>query len=61
MINNTKETSISKRDENIESRNEYGLWEKDTVVGKKGAKTVLSVLTEHKTREEIIQQISNIV
>lgn len=34
--NNAKGTSISKRDEAIENREEYGHWEMDTVVGKKG-------------------------
>lgn len=44
--NNTKGTSISERDASVESREEYGHWEMDTVVGKKGSKEVLLVLTE---------------
>lgn len=47
--------SIEKRPEEIESREEFGHWEMDTVVGKKGeSKHSLLVLTERKTREEII-------
>lgn len=57
--NNTKGTSISLRDESIDNRNEYGHWEMDTVVGKKGTNTVLLVLTERKTREEKIRKIKN--
>lgn len=58
-INNEKGTSISQRAEKIESREEYGNWEMDTVVGKKGTKTVLMVLTERKTRQEIIRKIDS--
>lgn len=47
--------SIEKRPEEIQSREEFGHWEMDTVVGKKGeSKHSLLVLTERKTREEII-------
>ena len=55
--NNTKGTSISKRDASIESREEYGHWEMDTVVGGKGSKEVLLVLTERKHLHEIIRKI----
>lgn len=58
-INNAKGISISKRDAAIEKRDEYGHWEMDTVVGKKGSSTVLLVLTERKTRQEIIRKIKN--
>ena len=58
-INNTKGTSISQRNEEIESREESGHWEMDTVVGKKGASEVLLVLTERKTREEIIRKMKS--
>lgn len=58
-INNTKGTSISKRDKVIEKREEYGHWEMDTVVGKKGSQTVLLVLTERKTRQEIIRKMKS--
>ena len=47
-------TSIEKRDESIETREEYGNWEMDCVVGSKGSKAALLVLTERKTRDEII-------
>lgn len=53
-ITNTKGTSISERPEEIETREEYGHWEMDTVVGKQGTKTVLLVLTERKVRQEMI-------
>lgn len=57
-INNTKGTSISER-WSIESREEYGHWEMDTVVGKSKTKTVLLVLTERMTRQEIIRKIKS--
>ena len=47
--------SIEKRPEEIDDREEFGHWEMDTVVGKRGeSKHSLLVLTERKTREEII-------
>lgn len=47
--------SIEKRPEEIETRDEFGHWEMDTVVGKKGeSEHSLLVLTERKTRNEII-------
>ena len=57
--NNSKGTSISERGEEIEKRDEYGHWEMDTVVGKKGTNTVLLVLTERKTRQEIIYKLKS--
>ena len=57
--NNKKGKSISRRNEEIESREEYGHWEMDTVVGKKGTNAVLLVFTERKTRQEIIRKIKN--
>lgn len=53
-ITNQKGTSISERPEEIDKREEYGHWEMDTVVGKKGTKTVLLVLTERKLLQEMI-------
>lgn len=48
--------SIEKRPEDIDNREEFGHWEMDTVVGKRGeSKHSLLVLTERKTREEIIR------
>lgn len=46
--------SIEKRPESIDSRAEFGHWELDTVVGKRKRGEVLFVLTERKTRYEII-------
>ncbi len=47
--------SIEKRPDDIDSREEFGHWEMDTVVGKKGeSKHSLLVLTERKTRDEIV-------
>lgn len=47
--------SIEKRPEEIENREEFGHWEMDTVKGKRGvSKNSLLVLTERKTRNEII-------
>lgn len=47
--------SIEKRPEEIDSREEFGHWEMDTVVGARGkSKHSLLVLTERKTRQEII-------
>lgn len=57
--NNVKGKSINERAESIEKREEYGHWEMDTVVGKKKSKAVLLVLTERKTRQEIIRKIKN--
>lgn len=47
--------SIEKRPDDIDTREEFGHWEMDTVVGKKGeSKHSLLVLTERKTRDEIV-------
>ena len=47
--------SIEKRPEEINTREEFGHWEMDTVVGKRGeSEHSLLVLTERKTREEIV-------
>lgn len=51
----TAGTSIEKRPEEIKTREEFGHWEMDTVKGKKGeSQNSLLVLTERKTRNEII-------
>jgi len=57
--NNAKGTSISERPKEIETREEYGHWEMDTVVGKKEGKEVLLVFTERKINQEIIRKISS--
>lgn len=47
--------SIEKRPEEIDTREEFGNWEMDTVKGKRGkSKNSLLVLTERKTRDEIV-------
>lgn len=56
---NSKGTSISQRAEEIENREEYGHWEIDSVVGKQGTKTALVVLSERKTREELIFKVDS--
>ena len=58
-ITNTKGTSIADRPIEIDDRNEYGNWEMDTVVGKQGTKTVLLVLSERMTRQELIFKINS--
>lgn len=47
-------TSIEFRDEKILEREDFGNWEMDTVVGKRGSKKSLLVLTERLTRNELI-------
>jgi IS30 family transposase len=55
---NIKGTSIEERPENIETRQEYGHWEMDCVVGKREGKgAVLLVLSERLSRKEIIRKI----
>lgn len=52
--------SISTRPEDIDSREEFGHWEMDTVVGPQGkSKCALLVLTERKSRKEIIRKMEN--
>lgn len=47
--------SIEKRPEEINMRKEFGHWEMDSVIGQRGkSKNSLLVLTERKTRQEII-------
>ena len=47
--------SIEKRPEEIETRQEFGNWEMDTVMGQQGkSKDSLLVLSERKTRNELI-------
>lgn len=58
-ITNTKGTSIADRPIEIDERKEFGHWEMDTVVGKQGTKTVLLVLSERLTRQELIFSIKS--
>ena len=54
-----KGDSIEKRPKDIETRENFGYWEMDTVVGPIGAsKCSLLVLTERKTRKEIVRKIN---
>lgn len=53
-------TSIEQRPEEVKSREIFGHWEMDTVKGKKGVtKSALLVLTERKTRKEIICKLED--
>ena len=52
--NNLKGESIDKRPQEANDRSEYGHWEMDLVVSRKGGKGALLTLTERKTRQEII-------
>lgn len=55
---NLKGTSIEDRPASVDNRQEYGDWEMDCVVGlRKGKGPALLVLTERKTRQEIIRKL----
>lgn len=49
--------SIEKRPVEIAERSSFGHWEMDTVIGGKGTKAVLLVLTERLTRFEIVRKM----
>lgn len=51
--------SIERRPEEVKNREEFGHWEMDTVYGGKNTTKALLVLTERKTRKEIIVMIPN--
>jgi IS30 family transposase len=51
-LNNRKGKSIDNRPKDIETRAELGHWEMDCVVGK--GKACLLVMTERKSRDELI-------
>lgn len=52
--------SIEKRPDEIDKREDFGHWEMDSVLGKRGvSKNTLLVLTERKTRNEIIFKLPN--
>jgi len=58
---NAKGRSISERPRQADERSEYGHWEMDTVVGGKGTSPAcLLVMTERKTRQQIIRKIRNL-
>lgn len=56
-IAHPKLPSITERPEAVNERKEYGHWEMDLIVGRKGTKAVLLTLTERRTREEIIMKL----
>lgn len=51
--------SIEKRPPEIDTREDVGHWEMDCVVGKKKTKEALLVMSERKTRKEIIIKIKD--
>lgn len=51
--------SIETRNKDILKRQDFGHWEMDTVVGRQGTTTCLLVLTERKTRYEIIRKMAH--
>ena len=53
------EKSIDFRPEEANTREVYGHWEGDLVIGKKNRGAVLFTLTERRTREEIIIKLEN--
>ncbi len=50
-------TSIEKRDEDIDKREEFGHYEIDLIIGKKQNDEALLTLTERKTRYDIIRKV----
>ena len=52
-------TSIEKRPEYILTRDEFGHWEMDTVKGKNTSHSSMLVMTERKTRKEIIVKLKH--
>ena len=50
-------TSIEERPESIDTRDEFGHWEIDTVLGHKSKDDALLTLVERKTRMELIKRI----
>lgn len=51
--------NIDERDFCVLERSSFGHWEMDSVVGKRGSKNTLLVLTERKTRYELIYRLPN--
>jgi IS30 family transposase len=49
--------SIENRPEEIETREEFGHWEIDSVIGKQSDKTAVMTIVERKTREQIAVKI----
>lgn len=58
--NHPLHTSIERRDPEILTRQQYGHWELDSIIGKaKGNKESCLVLTERKTRAEIMLKVES--
>jgi len=55
----SKGDSIEKRPEEIDDRETFGHWEMDCVVGSQTTSKVLLVMTERKTRREIVRLMPN--
>jgi IS30 family transposase len=53
----SRENSIDSRPEEVNNRSEFGHWEIDTVIGKRGSASALLTLVERVTRQEIIKKI----
>ena len=51
--------SIEKRAQHINDRSEFGHWEMDTVIGKQTKGQILLVLTERKTRYQLIYKMKD--
>lgn len=52
-------TSIEKRPEYVLTRDEFGHWEMDTVKGKNTSHSSMLVMTERKTRKEILVKLEH--
>jgi len=50
--------SIEKRAKTVESREEFGHWEIDSVIGKRADKTAVMTLVERKTRDQIAVKLN---
>lgn len=58
-LHNLRGKSITERPVEIKDREEFGHWEMDTVIGQRDKKNCLLVLSERKTRTEIIRKIKS--
>lgn len=58
-LHNLRGKSITERPAEIKDREEFGHWEMDTVIGQRDKKSCLLVLSERKTRTEIIRKIKS--
>lgn len=58
-LHNLKSKMITERKDSVSDREEVGHWEMDTIVSGRGDKTCLLVLSERKTRYELIRKIKS--